>query len=72
MLDSETTAIRDDDSQEPQPGADRRLVPDDDLLDAYSNAVISAVDRAGRSVVHIAVQERGSPGWGRLRRRRDP
>jgi S1-C subfamily serine protease len=59
MLDSEITPLRDDDSQEPQPGSTSPAVPDDDLLDAYSNAVISAVDRAGRSVVHIAVRGEG-------------
>jgi S1-C subfamily serine protease len=59
MLDTEITFTRDDDGQEPRPGDAGRAVPDSDLLDAYSNAVISAVDRAGRSVVHISVRGEG-------------
>jgi S1-C subfamily serine protease len=59
MLDSPITFIRD---EEPQAGAvahGSAPPSDGDLLDAYSNAVISAVDRAGRSVVHIAVRGEG-------------
>jgi S1-C subfamily serine protease len=62
MLDTETTVIRDDEAREPQPGEAGAYVSDGDLLDAYSNAVISAVDRAGRSVVHIAVRSEGRRG----------
>jgi S1-C subfamily serine protease len=59
MLDSPIIFIRD---EEPQAGAvahGSAPPSDGDLLDAYSNAVISAVDRAGRSVVHIAVHGEG-------------
>jgi S1-C subfamily serine protease len=59
MLDTEITSIRDDDAREPQGQETGAYAPDSDLLDAYSNAVISAVDRAGRSVVHIAVRGDG-------------
>ncbi len=38
------------------------MLDTENLLDAYSNAVISAVDRAGRSVVHIAVRGDGRRG----------
>jgi S1-C subfamily serine protease len=59
MLDSEITTIRDDDGLEPQGHDIGAAAPDGDLLDAYSKAVISAVEIAGRSVVHIAVQGQG-------------
>ena len=62
MLDTEITTIRDDDAREPQGREAGTYVPDGELLDAYSNAVISAVDRAGRSVVHIAVRGEGRRG----------
>jgi S1-C subfamily serine protease len=59
MLETEITTIRDDDAGEPQSHEAGTYIPDGELLDAYSNAVISAVDRAGRSVVHIAVRGEG-------------
>jgi len=42
-------------------------VDDVPLLDAYSNAVMGAVDRVGRSVVHIEATFRGSRGRERAR-----
>jgi len=62
MLDTEITTIRHDEIGEPPPGEAGASIGDGDLLDAYSNAVISAVDRAGRSVVHIAVRGDGRRG----------
>jgi S1-C subfamily serine protease len=61
MLDAETSIILDGERPETKTAA----VPpaaDSDLLDAYSNAVISAVEIAGKSVVHIAVRGRGQRG----------
>ncbi|HUO76072.1 MAG TPA: trypsin-like peptidase domain-containing protein, partial [Thermodesulfovibrionales bacterium] len=43
----------------PEPNA----VDDDELLDSYSRAVISAADKVSPSVVHIGVQQ-GSQGTG--------
>ena len=40
------------------------LPPDEGLLDAYSRAVIAAVDAAGPSVVHIAVRQNQRAGAG--------
>jgi S1-C subfamily serine protease len=59
MLDRPITFIRD---EEPQAGAAAYGSPppsDADVLDAYSATVISAVERAGRSVVHIAARGEG-------------
>ncbi|HYM98973.1 MAG TPA: trypsin-like peptidase domain-containing protein [Aestuariivirgaceae bacterium] len=61
MLDAEISFIPD--SQRPE--AEAAAVPpasDSDLLDAYSTAVISAVEIAGKSVIHIAVRGRGQRG----------
>jgi S1-C subfamily serine protease len=59
MLDRPITFIRDEEP-EAGPAAHGSAPPSDgELLDAYSAAVISAVDRAGRSVVHIAVRGEG-------------
>ncbi len=37
----------------------KSVPPDDDLLDAYSNAVINVVERAGPAVVSLEVSQRG-------------
>ncbi|MFO1122720.1 MAG: trypsin-like peptidase domain-containing protein [Hyphomicrobiales bacterium] len=43
-------------------GAATTAADDTELLDAYSTAVMRAVDRAGPAVVHIATQRNGGPG----------
>jgi hypothetical protein len=61
MLDAEISFIPD--GQRPE--AEAAQVPpasDSELLDAYSTAVIFAVEIAGKSVVHIAVRARGPRG----------
>ncbi|HEY5951066.1 MAG TPA: trypsin-like peptidase domain-containing protein [Kofleriaceae bacterium] len=44
--------------------AEARVPSDDDLLDAYSQAVISVVDKAGPAVVSLEVHQRGPAGAG--------
>jgi S1-C subfamily serine protease len=44
--------------------AENRAPNDDDLLDAYSNAVIGVVDKAGPAVVSLEVHQRGPAGAG--------
>jgi S1-C subfamily serine protease len=41
-----------------------RVPSDDDLLDAYSNAVIGVVEKAGPAVVSLEVHQRGPSGAG--------
>lgn len=62
MLDPELAFVLDAERDEPSPSEFATHQPDSDLLDAYSNAVISAVEIAGRSVVHIAVKGQGPRG----------
>ncbi|HEY7750581.1 MAG TPA: trypsin-like peptidase domain-containing protein [Aestuariivirgaceae bacterium] len=68
MYDAEIVSVLDSETHEPQPpGTD--TPGDGELLDAYSNAVISAVEITGKSVVHIAVRgrrHRGGAGSGFL------
>jgi S1-C subfamily serine protease len=62
MLDSEMSLVLDGDRQ--ASGSPPAAAPpaDAELLDAYSNAVISAVETAGKSVVHIAVRGKAMRG----------
>jgi S1-C subfamily serine protease len=62
MLDAEPALILDGERQDSMPSHATPQPSDAELLDAYSNAVISAVDIAGRSVVHIAVRGQGPRG----------
>jgi S1-C subfamily serine protease len=43
---------------------DERMAGDDELLDAYSRAVMSVVDKAGPAVVSLEVRQRGPSGAG--------
>jgi S1-C subfamily serine protease len=62
MLDAEIAIIPDGERPQTLPAAAAPLASDSDLLDAYSTAVISAVEIAGKSVVHIAVRGQGPRG----------
>src|SRR5687767_7083099 len=62
MLDPDLAFILDDERDGLPTARPAAPQPDADLLDAYSNAVISAAEIAGRSVVHIAVKGQGPRG----------
>jgi S1-C subfamily serine protease len=62
MLDADPALVLDRERDERPPASAQIPKSDGDLLDAYSNAVISAVEIAGRSVVHIAVKGQGPRG----------
>ena len=62
MFNAETAFVLDGERDEFPPSRAEIRQSDGDLLDAYSNAVISAVESAGRSVVHIAVKGQGPRG----------
>ena len=62
MLDAEPAFALDGEHDQTSPSPPETRQSDQDLLDAYSNAVISAVEIAGRSVVHIAVKGQGPRG----------
>jgi S1-C subfamily serine protease len=62
MLDPETAFLPGDEHDGHLPSKGDVGSSDNDLLDAYSNAVTSAVEIAGRSVVHIAVKGSGPRG----------
>jgi S1-C subfamily serine protease len=62
-------ALRLASSASPMPGGGRRTELDDDrLLDAYSRAVVAAVERAGPGVVRVDVARRARVRAGRGRR----
>jgi S1-C subfamily serine protease len=66
-MDAALSWLKDDASPlESERGADSPATDDADLLDAYSRAVIAAVDRVGPAVVHIAVYG-PSQGGGAMR-----
>jgi S1-C subfamily serine protease len=62
MLDSVPAFLLDEEGEEAAPSPAATAARDADLLDAYSRAVISAVEIAGKSVVHIAVRGQGRRG----------
>ncbi len=71
MFNAETAFVLDGERDEFPPSRAEIRQSDGDLLDAYSNAVISAVESAGRSVVHIAVRGR-APAAARVRASSSP
>lgn len=53
------------DQSEPAPGSNPPRPADDELLDAYSRAVVAAAERVGPTVAHIQVQQaKGRAGSG--------
>lgn len=62
------TLLHDSGSPEPYAGQPRPPLPDAALLDAYSQAVVAAVQRVSPAVVHIGIRQerrrRGSSGSG--------
>ncbi len=71
MLDDLTFILDEEERAEVRPPAAEAAATDAQILDAYSRAVISAVDKVGPAVVHIqvegpglAAQRRGAPARG--------
>ena len=62
MLDAVPAFLLDEEGEEAAPSPAASAARDAELLDAYSRAVISAVEIAGKSVVHIAVRGQGRRG----------
>jgi S1-C subfamily serine protease len=58
------TRISDENGAPVIPGALPAVSPDEELLDAYSSAVIRAVDVAGPAVVHVQAEFAGPSGSG--------
>ncbi len=56
---------------EPEGSSPSVAIDDAEILDAYSAAVIGAVERVGPSVAHLSVSMRGAPSRGRQRARTD-